>query len=89
MTGKLVWDFTTGGPIWAQPATDPNCGCVYVASMDHKVYSLDASDRGNEMGKLDLGWCMVGTPAVSTDGTLYVGTFGKEMIALEYERWIH
>jgi outer membrane protein assembly factor BamB len=81
MAGELIWDFTTGGPIWAQPATDTNCGCIYVASMDHKLYSLDAL-TGAKKWESDLGGALVGTPAIGTDGTLYAGTFGKEMIAM-------
>lgn len=81
MTGKLIWSYKTGGPIWSEPATDPTCGCVYVASMDHKIYSFDAA-TGRKIWESDLGGALVGTPAVGSDGTLYEGTFGKEMIAL-------
>jgi outer membrane protein assembly factor BamB len=31
----------------------------------------------------DLGGAMVGTPAVSPDGVIYVGTFGNELLALD------
>ena len=73
---------STGGPIWASPVTDSNCGCIYIASMDHRVYKFDAI-KGTELSKsIDLGGSVVGTPAVGLDGTLYVGTFGKQMIAL-------
>jgi outer membrane protein assembly factor BamB len=83
MTGKQVWAKQTGGPIWAQPATNPNCGCIYVTSMDHKVYSVDAGTGRELWLSQDLGGALVGTPAVGPDGTLYVGTFGKELIALD------
>jgi outer membrane protein assembly factor BamB len=82
MTGNPIWEQETGRPIWAQPATDSNCGCIYVASMDHKVYSYDAEIGTKRWVSQDLGGALVGTPAVGTDGTLYVGTFGKEMLAL-------
>ena len=81
MTGKLIWDYKTGGPIWAEPTTDPNCGCVYVASMDHSLYSFDAA-TGRKIWESNLGGALVGTAAIGPDGTLYIGTFGKEMIAL-------
>lgn len=82
-SGRQVWRQETGGPIWAQPATAPDCGCIFVASMDHTVFSFNA-----ETGRLiwqtpDLGGAMVGTPAVGPDGSVYVGTFGKEVIALD------
>jgi outer membrane protein assembly factor BamB len=51
--------------------------------MDHKVYSFDAAKGTEIWASQDLGGALVGTPAVSTDGILYVGTFGKEMIALD------
>lgn len=77
------WVASTGGPIWATPATQAACNCIYVASMDHRVYSFNA-ENGNQLWKsADLGGSVVGTPAVGTDGTLYVGTFGKEMLALD------
>lgn len=82
LTGKKVWSQKTGGPLWAQPATDPKCGCIYVASMDHMLYKFDATNGRQLWKSQDLGGAIVGTPAIGSDGTLYVGTFGKEMIAL-------
>jgi len=83
LTGKQIWVQQTGGPLWAKPATDPNCGCVYIASMDHMVYSFDAATGKQLWKSADLGGALVSTPAVSTNGVLFVGTFGKEMIALD------
>ena len=83
MTGKLVWEKETSEPLWAQPATLPDCGCIYVASMDHTVYSFDASTGELLWQSPELGGSMVGTPAVNPDGILYVGTFGDEMVALD------
>jgi outer membrane protein assembly factor BamB len=82
LNGKIVWEKQTGGPLWAQPATDPTCGCIYVASMDHMLYSFDAATGRQLWKSQDLGGALVSTPAISTDGVLYIGTFGKEMIAL-------
>src|SRR4030066_1781322 len=83
MTGNKVWVQETGGPLWAQPSTLPDCGCIYVASMDHTVYSFDASTGELLWQSPELGGSMVGTPAVNPDGILYVGTFGDEMVALD------
>jgi outer membrane protein assembly factor BamB len=83
MSGNLVWKYETGGPIWAQPATTPDCGCIYVSSMDHVVYALNASSDRLLWKSADLGGAIVGSPTVSSDGFLYVGTFGKELIALD------
>jgi outer membrane protein assembly factor BamB len=51
--------------------------------MDHKVYSYDEATGRKLWESQDLGGAVVGTPAVGTDGAIYVGTFGKEMIALD------
>jgi outer membrane protein assembly factor BamB len=83
LTGKQVWVQSTGGPLWAQPATSPDCGCIYVASMDHIVYSFNSATGTLLWKSPDLGGALVSTPTISTDGVLYVGTFGKEMIALD------
>jgi outer membrane protein assembly factor BamB len=83
LSGTLVWKAETGDPIWATPATDPNCGCVYVASMDHHIYEYRATDGRLLMKSEDLGGAVVGTPAIGSDGTIYVGTFNKEMLALD------
>jgi outer membrane protein assembly factor BamB len=84
-THNAAWNqpAQTGGPIWSTPAADDTCGCIYVASMDHRIYKFDAVS-GKLIGKSDdLGGAIVGTPAVGSDGILYVGTFGKEMLALD------
>ncbi len=84
LKGQQVWSQETGGPIWAQPTGVPECGCIYVASMDHFVYSFDAATGRKLWQSQDLGGAMVGTPAISPDELfLYIGTFGNEMIALD------
>jgi outer membrane protein assembly factor BamB len=71
-------------PLWAQPVEGVNCGCIYIASMDNNVYSFD-SGTGKQLWKTseDLGGSIVGKPAVGSDGTLYVGSFGSKMVALD------
>jgi outer membrane protein assembly factor BamB len=70
-------------PLWAKPAIDPMCNCVYLPSMDHKVYALDAKTGALQWNTEDLGGAIVSTPSVSDDMMLYVGTFAKEMVALD------
>jgi outer membrane protein assembly factor BamB len=83
LNGQLLWDFETDEPLWARPATDPECNCIFLSSMDHRVYALD-SQSGNLLWRTeDLGGAIVGTPVISDDRILYVGTFAKEMIALD------
>jgi outer membrane protein assembly factor BamB len=83
MNGKLRWEKEIGEPLWAQPAAAPECGCIYLAAMDHTVYSLDESTGDLIWQSPELGGALVGTPAVSPEGVLYVGTFGNELIALD------
>jgi outer membrane protein assembly factor BamB len=82
LKGNFRWKFTTKGALWATPVTDPGCSCIYLPSMDHHVYSLNADTGALNWESDDLGGSVVGTPAYSTDGVLYVGTFGSEMYAL-------
>ncbi len=81
-THSQVWQQNTGGPLWAAPTTDPTCNCIYVASMDHYLYKFDATNGRVLQKSKDLGGAIVSTPVVGSDGTLFVGTFGKQMIAL-------
>ncbi len=82
-THNQEWKASTRAAIWSEPATAANCGCIYVASMDSFVYKFDAN-TGSQMAKSpDLGGAVVGTPAVGPDGTLYVGSFGDKMFALD------
>jgi outer membrane protein assembly factor BamB len=83
MNGRLRWEKEIGEPLWAQPSTSPECGCIYVAAMDHTVYSLEDSTGDLIWQSPELGGALVGTPAVSPEGVLYVGTFGNELIALD------
>jgi outer membrane protein assembly factor BamB len=82
LQGRLLWSFQTKGAQWAQPVTDPACGCVYLATMDHHIYAIDAKSGSEKWQTDDLGGSMVGTPAYSPDSVLYIGTFGSEMLAI-------
>jgi eukaryotic-like serine/threonine-protein kinase len=87
LNGTLAWaqPFETEEPLWAAPATDENCDCIYLGSMDHKVYAID-TQSGRLLWKTDdLGGSVVSTPIISADHQLYVGTFANEMVALDAE----
>lgn len=49
--------------------------------MDHYLYALSA-DNGSQIWKADLEAAVIGTPAMSEDGVLYMGTFGNRMVAV-------
>ena len=84
--GGLRWTLETDNPNWAKLGTDSQCECIYLASMDHSIYSINPETGQVYWNTGELGGALVGTPAISEDGkTLYVGTFGNEMIAISAE----
>lgn len=81
--GQPLWSepFKTEKEIWSNPAGDSDCNCVYLASMDHNIYALEAESGSTIWVTEDLGGAIVGTPAYNDD-SLFVGTFAKELVAL-------
>lgn len=91
--GNKLWDFSAEGAIWATPVADDSCHCLYVPSMDHHIYAIDAQS-GNLVWKTNqLEGSIVGTPALDKDGILYFGTFGNLVHALDTktksDRWTY
>ena len=85
INGQTTWSqpFLAENSNWSEPAADSNCGCVYLASMDHSVYAIDPAN-GQQIWRSEmLGGATVGTPAVSEDGQIYIGTFLKELVAID------
>ena len=82
--GNELWEpFETEEPIWASPATYPGCECVYVASMDQRIYAVSIVN-GRELWKTEaLGGPIVSQPALSEDGSLYVSTFANEILSID------
>jgi outer membrane protein assembly factor BamB len=89
--GNLLWSFETGGPLWAQPTSDEACECIYLASMDHSVYAIEAATGVLKWKSAELGGAFVGTPAYGEQDSLYVGNFSNQMFGLNAEngktRW--
>ena len=81
-SGTEQWSYQTGSAVWTQPVADDACGCVYVGSMDHRVYALDMVTGEEIWVSDDLGGSIVGRPAYGSDGLLFVGTYAYAMIAL-------
>lgn len=83
LKGDLRWEFSTEEPLWARPTTDEACDCIYLPSMDHHIYAVDA-ETGEQIWKSeDLGGSVVGTPTLSPEGVLYAGSFGSQMAAID------
>jgi outer membrane protein assembly factor BamB len=79
-SGNQIWEFPTQAALWAPPAWDGKY--LYLAAMDHIVYKLDPVTGKQVWASEDLGGAMIATPAIGPDGTLYVGTFNSELVAL-------
>ncbi len=81
--GNKRWEFKTNAPIWATPTFDPNCGCIYVACLDHYLYAIGAQD-GTLLWKTErLEGAIASAPVLSKDGILYFGTFGNQLHAFD------
>jgi outer membrane protein assembly factor BamB len=84
LNGNQLWPpFQNPQPLWAQPVTDGKCNCLYVSSMDHHLYAVDAATGKQIWQSQDLGAAVVAAPTYDETGTLFVGTFGNEMLALD------
>ncbi len=80
---NTLWEpFETDGPLWAKPAIDGDR--LYLASMDHFLYALNARS-GRMDWSVDLTGAIVGTPSISEDGMIYIGSFASELVALQTE----
>jgi len=83
LQGSPLWDFKTEQHLWATPAYQASCGCLYQPSMDHFLYAINARNGAEIWKSADLGAAMVAQPVIDKDGTLYVGTFKGEMLAID------
>lgn len=77
----LVWSHAVGGPVEAQVTVSPDDQTLYVASLAGSLTALSRSD-GTEQWKLALGDRAYVTPCVANDGTIYVGSDAKKMLAV-------
>lgn len=81
--GNKQWEFKTDAPIWATPIYDPSCDCLYVASLDHTIYALQAA-TGTLLWQTErLEGAIASSPLLSEEGILYFGTFGNRFHAFD------
>ena len=80
LNGNLLWKQALDGQLWAPPVSDGEY--LYVTSLDHQLYAI--SLRSHEIvWQKDLSGAVPGSPVLDADGTLYIGTFGSEIIAID------
>jgi len=84
------------GRLWAQPVT--NGERIFITSLDHSVFAVDIATLEIAWHE-DLAGAIPGSPALGTDGMLYVGSLdaklerfdpvtGKHDPVLEVNNWI-
>lgn len=78
-TIKPGWPFQAKDAVWAEALVVD--GRVYIPSMDHHLYCLDA-ESGELIWDQELGGALAAQP-VMEDGILYIGAFDGKMYALE------
>lgn len=77
--GQSRWSFAANDAIWSTPVS--NGEQVYFAAMDSHLYALNVSN-GNKLWERDLGGTVVADLAIDDTGTIYVGTFNQEILAV-------
>ena len=87
---NLLWDFATPFSIVASPAVARD-GTIYVCSYDRFIYSLTPAGVTNWATELQeptyifsnsTYTAVYGTPAIGSDGTLYVPSENSQLLAL-------
>jgi len=83
LQGNLLWSYETEGEQWAQPVIDPDGSKVYIPCLDHYLYAVSTDGKLIWKSKESLGGAVIGSPAISSENVLYVGSFGSQMFAID------
>jgi len=78
---KVGWRATVGGAVTAQVTSSPDEQTLYVATLDGNVIAL-AREDGKPRWSVALGERVYSAPLVRDDGTVYVGSDAKKLVAL-------
>jgi outer membrane protein assembly factor BamB len=79
--GELAWKFETQGYVHCSPAVVE--GRTFIAGCDEHLRIIDIAN-GDEVGNLPLATYLIASPAVVGD-VLYVGTYGNEVVAVDWK----
>ncbi len=85
--GKLRWTYTAGNSVWTMPAFGRAHGpkgwveTTYWGSVDRSVYALDAA--GTKTWSMPTLGFVISSPALGSDGTIYIGSFDSKLYALD------
>ncbi len=80
-TVKIGWRVKVGGPVAAQVTASPDERTLYVSTLAGSLIALSRED-GTKRWSVELGDRVYSAPLIHEDGTIYVGTDGKKLIAL-------
>lgn len=78
---KVGFRAEVGGPVAAQVTASPDEQVLYVATLGGRLVALSRAD-GEERWSVDLGDRAYAAPLVGEDGTIYVGSDAKRLVAL-------
>lgn len=78
---KVGWTAKVGGAVTAQITTSPDERTLYASTLSGAVVAL-AREDGKQRWSVDLGERVYSAPLVRDDGTLYVGSDAKRLVAL-------
>jgi hypothetical protein len=89
-THQKVWTFETDHGVWGEPlyfdATEEDPATVYVVSLDHHLYAIQA-DTGDQLWRIDLGGAAPGGMTYDeARNWVYVGTFISEVVAVDLDQ---
>jgi glucose dehydrogenase len=84
-TLDVAWSHATGDQIYSAPAY--NTGTLYVGSLDHKLYSLDAT-TGAVKWTANTGGALYSSPAVAK-GNVYIGSMDGHVHAFNAATGAH
>lgn len=74
------------GRLWAQPVSDGER--VFVTSLDHSVYAVDVATY-EVLWHQDVEGAIPGSPAIGSDGMLYVGSLDAQLEQFDPETGEH
>jgi outer membrane protein assembly factor BamB len=80
-TTKVGWRVSVKGAVAAQVVASPDEQTLYAATLDGDLVAL-AREDGSRRWSVTLGDRVYSTPLVHDDGTLYVGTDAKKLVAI-------
>jgi outer membrane protein assembly factor BamB len=80
--GGSRWTFKTGGPVRAGVVVSEDEQAVFVASMDGRIYGLDAN-TGKELWHIATAGHIRSTPVLGSEGRLYFGSRDHHLYAVD------